>query len=200
MAIIQGELITLRTASTTDRPLIYQMGLSTDTIGHHFSKRTLAEFEASYHDRYFDNRDSTVCGGMMICVDDTPIGFISYGNTSGTVGGVEYPAVFGVMELDIWLYGEQNCGKGYGTDAVVTLAKYLHEMYGTHTVFMCPERNNPRAVRSYEKAGLTEVMGNEKQALLERIFMPEILASFDSNSEYLSIESLFMVKEFDTIK
>ena len=193
--MIQGKIITLKTASATDRPLIYKMGQSTDILRNHFPEKGFADFEAGYHDGYFDSCDPSVCGGMMICVDEMPVGFISYGNTSGTVGSVYYPAILGVMELDIWLYGEQNCGKGYGTDAVITLSNYLHQTHGIHTVFMCPSRSNPRAIRAYGKAGLIEITGNKKQTLLERIFMPEVLASFDSNSEYLSDESVFMVKE-----
>ena len=71
--MIQGKNITLKMASTADRPLIYQMGLSTDYMRQCFAydyPNGLASFEKDYEDRYFDNRDPAFCGAMLICAGE----------------------------------------------------------------------------------------------------------------------------------
>ena len=165
---IQGELITLRTAKLEAQKLIYEMGLSTDYMRKCFEEgypEGLETFKKSYTERYFDNREPYVCGGVMICLDNIPVGFISYGQISDP-SYKEWVYHFGTMELDIWMDGEKNCGKGYGVDAITTLSDYLHEKYNIDLFMICPARINPRAIHSYEKAGFNEVSHDEKHKVL----------------------------------
>ncbi len=53
-------------------------------------------------------------------------------------------------------------GKGYGTDALKTLAKYLFDNFDVSKVWIEARANNPRAIRAYEKAGF------KKETLLEK--------------------------------
>jgi aminoglycoside 6'-N-acetyltransferase len=48
-------------------------------------------------------------------------------------------------------------GRGLGTDAVRTLARYLIEVRGHHRLTIDPAADNARAIRSYEKVGFRPV-------------------------------------------
>lgn len=149
-----------------------------------------ASFAESYYDIHFDDRAPSVCGGMMITLEDEPVGFISYCSAS-------YGKVYlnpGIMEVDIWMNGEENCGKGFGCDAVVTLGDSLHDRYGIHSFFMCPEKSNPRAVRAYEKAGFREIDGYEKQRIINSYYVPEFLK--EEEIDTLNDDYAFMIKEY----
>jgi aminoglycoside 6'-N-acetyltransferase len=48
-------------------------------------------------------------------------------------------------------------GRGLGTDAVRTLARYLLEVRGHHRLTIDPAADNARAIRTYEKVGFRAV-------------------------------------------
>ena len=48
-------------------------------------------------------------------------------------------------------------GRGLGTDAVRTLARYLLEVRGHHRLTIDPAADNARAIRTYEKVGFKPV-------------------------------------------
>jgi aminoglycoside 6'-N-acetyltransferase len=48
-------------------------------------------------------------------------------------------------------------GRGLGTDAVATLARYLIEERGHHRITIDPATDNTAAIRSYEKVGFKPV-------------------------------------------
>lgn len=148
--MIQGKIITLRTAKVEERKLIFDMGMKTNILTYSRSYNSnLEDFLNDYNESYFDDRDSSVCGGMMICLNKISVGFISYGLIDCGENRIN-PLI---MELDVWLDGEECCGKGMGSDAVLTLSDYLHLKYNIHTFIMCPSKTNTRAIRAYEKAG-----------------------------------------------
>ena len=95
------------------------------------------------------------------------------------------------MEIDIWMKGEENCGKGLGNDAMIALTDYLNEAHGIHTCIIVPERSNPRAVRAYEKAGFAEVECNKRQGLLKALYQPEYLVNFIEELDYLNKDHTF---------
>lgn len=195
---MQGKIINLRIAKLEERELIYEMGLSTDYMKHCFEESFETGFEAfkeNYIDSYFDDKESSVRAGMMICLDATPIGFISYSQVSDFCDR-EWIYHFGTMELDIWMNGELHCGKGYGLDAIVTLTNSLHEKFNINKFMMCPERKNLRAIKAYRKAGFIELTLVKKQKLLLEIFNQQGLSSLKVDDEYLSEEFCFMVKTY----
>jgi RimJ/RimL family protein N-acetyltransferase len=57
-------------------------------------------------------------------------------------------------ELRIFLGGAQ--GKGFGTRASKLLLRFAFEKLGLHKVYLFVSTANPRACRSFEKAGFTE--------------------------------------------
>jgi aminoglycoside 6'-N-acetyltransferase len=58
--------------------------------------------------------------------------------------------------IDIFLHSRFQ-GRGAGTDAVRTLARYLLEERGHHRLTIDPAADNIRAIRSYEKVGFKPV-------------------------------------------
>jgi aminoglycoside 6'-N-acetyltransferase len=58
--------------------------------------------------------------------------------------------------IDIFLDPELH-GRGLGTDALVTLVRYLIDGRGHHRITIDPAVDNLAAVRSYEKAGFRRV-------------------------------------------
>lgn len=191
--MIQGKDVTLRMGKLEEQKLIYEMGLSTEYMRGRFAldfPNGFESFAKSYYDIHFDNRAPSVCGGMIISLKGEPIGFISYCSIS-------YGKIYlnpGIMEVDIWMNGEENCGKGLGQDAVITLMDHLHAAYDIRVFFMCPEKSNPRAVRAYEKAGFAEIMGNEKQRMIKAFYAPDFLEQEGVGT--LSEDYAFMVKEY----
>jgi aminoglycoside 6'-N-acetyltransferase len=58
--------------------------------------------------------------------------------------------------IDIFLHSRFQ-GRGIGTDAVRTLARYLLEERGHHRLTIDPAADNLRAIRTYEKVGFKAV-------------------------------------------
>jgi aminoglycoside 6'-N-acetyltransferase len=58
--------------------------------------------------------------------------------------------------IDIYLSPEVH-GKGLGTDAVRTLARYLITEHGFHRLVIDPAADNAAAIRCYEKVGFRPV-------------------------------------------
>jgi aminoglycoside 6'-N-acetyltransferase len=58
--------------------------------------------------------------------------------------------------IDIFMHGRFQ-GRGLGTDALRTLARYLIEVRGHHRLTIDPAASNARAIRSYEKVGFRPV-------------------------------------------
>lgn len=58
--------------------------------------------------------------------------------------------------IDIFMHSRFQ-GRGLGTDAVRTLARYLIEVRGHHRLTIDPAADNARAIRTYEKVGFNPV-------------------------------------------
>ena len=188
--MIQGKYITLRTARVNERKLIFDMGIKTNILTYSDTyNKNLESFMMDYEERYFDNRDPSSCGGMMICLKDTIIGFLSYDTLRN-----------GIMEIDIWMDGEKHCGKGFGSDAVFTITDYLNQKYNVRTFFMCPSKMNVRAICAYKKAGFRQVSAIEKQSMIQNLFTYDEIQSLKQDTECFSDEFVFMIKLYDNEK
>ena len=58
--------------------------------------------------------------------------------------------------IDVFL-GPQGRGRGFGPDAIRTLARYLFEVRGHHRLTIDPAASNERAIAVYERVGFRRV-------------------------------------------
>ncbi|MDN5200326.1 GNAT family N-acetyltransferase [Fulvivirgaceae bacterium BMA10] len=149
---IEGTLTTLRPATMNDKRAIYQWMAESDLtslmIGPpNFPDHpipTWEEFLDDYEDYFFDGSKPLLGHSFIIELNEQPIGQINYGEI--------YPDDQ-VTELDIWLSARKYIGKGYGTDALITLCSYLHQKFHVKKFMIAPSERNIGAIKAYKKAG-----------------------------------------------
>ena len=151
---IQGERVVLRPATPEDEPQILEWLLHSDVtpsvLGPPlFPERPLPTPEDSaitFAPHYFDGTAPELGQCFLILVDGTPVGQVCNNDVHEQDGWKQ-------VELDIWMGSEERCGKGYGTDALNSFCRHLHERFGVERFMVQPSARNPRAIRAYEKAG-----------------------------------------------
>jgi RimJ/RimL family protein N-acetyltransferase len=111
--------------------------------------------------------------------DDRLIGFIdlaaiSFQHGEGWVG-------MAIGERDCW-------GQGYGTDALRLVLRYAFQELDLHRVSLGVFANNPRAIRSYEKAGF-RFEGIERQATIREGAYYDTFYMGVLRSEWLALQA-----------
>ena len=152
---IIGNIIELVPAMLEDRQKIYEWCFHSETTKSHsgppdypnVSIPTFKEFYDEYADYFFTGSELANGRGFIITYEEKPVGFISY---------CSFHLKKHKAELDIWINCEANCGKGFGTDAVSTLAEHISKTLGVCEAIMRPSIKNVRAVNSYKKVGFKE--------------------------------------------
>jgi aminoglycoside 6'-N-acetyltransferase len=90
---------------------------------------------------------------------DTHSGFVIELD-GGVVGAIQYDEndtpMYKSAGIDLFITTPRH-GRGIGTDAVRTLARYLIEERGHHRVTIDPAADNAAAIRCYEKVGFRPV-------------------------------------------
>ena len=94
---------------------------------------------------------------MPTDVDWIPIGTCSFHEIDWRCRVAEFGIVIG--EKRFW-------NQGYGTEAVKLLAKHGFETLNLHRIWLRVYANNPRAIRSYEKAGFVHE-GRMREAMFK---------------------------------
>ena len=151
---IQGERVVLQPATPEDEPHILHWLLRSDVtpslLGPPlFPERPVPGPDDSsqrFDPHYLDGTAPELGRCFLILVDGEPVGQVTYNDIMGWDGRKR-------VELDIWMRSEACCGKGYGTDALDALCRYLHERFGVEDFMVQPSARNPRAIRAYEKVG-----------------------------------------------
>ena len=89
-------------------------------------------------------------------------------------------ATFGI------LLGEKDCwNRGYGTEATRLTLDYAFNVLGLHNVMLTVYANNPRGMRTYEKAGF-KLVGRRRGARkvgdqrYDEVFMDVLASEFES--------------------
>lgn len=164
--MIRGLLVTLRPAGEQDRSAIYHWLAESDLTASMLGPPVFPEtpvptwqqFCEDYGPHFFDGTRQESGRSFIIEVDGPVVGHVSY-------DGMDLDR--GVVELDIWLACQEVCGHGYGSDTLVTLARYLHETFGVTEIILRPSRRNTRAIRAYARAGFAMLpLTNEQQAVI----------------------------------
>jgi RimJ/RimL family protein N-acetyltransferase len=105
---------------------------------------TFKEFCKDWKKHYFDGSAPEKGRCFVILIDDTAIGQVNYNEIDRRNDSVE---------LDIIIAEDRYKNKGYGTDALQTLSKYLFLVMAIQKCWIDVVSKNPRAIRAYQKAG-----------------------------------------------
>ena len=151
---IQGKRVVLRPATPEDEQDILDWLLRSDVTPSMsgsplFPGRPVPLLDDSSErldSHYLDGTAPHLGRCFLIVVDGESVGQVTYNDI------MELDGRKGV-ELDIWMRSEACCGKGYGTEALDALCRYLHDRFGVEQFMVQPSARNPRAIRSYEKLG-----------------------------------------------
>jgi aminoglycoside 6'-N-acetyltransferase len=138
--VLRGERVVLRPLVADDRDRLIEI-LSDPTVQQWWDSRGP---EHSAHELLED--DEVV--PFAIELDGEMIGSIQYHE----VDEPEYRSA----GIDVFLDAAHQ-DRGYGTEAVRTLARWLLEVRGHHRLTIDPAAANIRAIRSYEKVGFRRV-------------------------------------------
>ncbi|MHC4252201.1 MAG: GNAT family N-acetyltransferase, partial [Planctomycetota bacterium] len=120
MTTLRGSRVALRPATEADRASVYawlaRSDLTPSMMGPpQFPDHpvpTWEEFCADYKPHYFDDSLPQAGRCFIIVVDDEDVGVVGYNRIDPTAAE---------CELDIWLRSERDCGRGYGSDAPITV-------------------------------------------------------------------------------
>lgn len=152
---IQGNKVNLRPATMQDRRQIYDWLANSDLTRQVMGPPTYpdiiipswTQFKQDYKEYFFDSSQPLEGRCFVIQVNSESIGQINHDKI--------YPED-NSTELDIWLKSSAYTGKGYGSDAIVTLCGFLNQKYSCKKFILAPSRRNTIAIRSYKKAGFIE--------------------------------------------
>lgn len=139
-AVIRGERLVLRPLRPSDRERLIEV-LSDPTVQQWWDSRGP---EHSAHELL--EEDEVV--PFAIELDGEMIGSIQYAE--------ETDPDYRHAGIDVFLVAPHQ-GRGLGTEAVRTLARYLFEVRGHHRLTIDPAAANARAIRTYEKVGFRPV-------------------------------------------
>jgi aminoglycoside 6'-N-acetyltransferase len=137
---IEGELVRLRPLVASDRDAL--LGILRDP--------SVVEV--------WDSRGAEVSADELLADDEVTAFAVEVdGEFAGSIQYVEEDEPdYRHAGIDIFMSSRFQ-GRGLGTDAVRTLARYLLEVRGHHRLTIDPATANVRAIRAYEKVGFKPV-------------------------------------------
>ena len=153
--MIRGIEISLSPALPKDRYDIYYWSMHSD-IAHmmvgppHYPElptTTWEEFKIDFEDYYFSDERPLDGRCFIILYQDQRAGQINYNQIDRDQN---------MVEIDIWLAGSAFTRKGIASDAINTLARWLHERYDCSHFILAPSARNKGAVACYRKLGFDE--------------------------------------------
>lgn len=146
---IKGEKTTLIPMKLKEREDFYS--LATKSYGSRFwydgetkRERPKKEFFKKWNYCYLNSRKANSGKCFWIWANKKRIGLITY-------NGIDTKNK--KVELDIIIGDKENMGKGFGTDALKTLIKYLFMKFNLNKIWIEARANNLRAVKAYQRAG-----------------------------------------------
>lgn len=151
--MIKGDKVGLVPAELSDKQRVYDWCFHSETTKSHSGPPDYPEhpiatweefFDEGYFDYFFTGAQPQSGRGFLIVHGEEAVGFVSY---------TSFHLKPNKAELDIWMNSEAHCGKGFGTDAIVSLGAFLFENMGIHELIMRPSVRNTRAIKAYGKAG-----------------------------------------------
>jgi RimJ/RimL family protein N-acetyltransferase len=147
--IIRGEKVILRPMTVDEVPLLYQWATQSEAAPFWYGEMvgepvpTYEQFGREFPDYYFDSSQPEKGRSFAILIENRPIGEINYNEINRENNSVD---------LDIIIAEDSDKNKGLGTDALMTLARYLFQEMNIELCWLETITRNPRAIRAYEKA------------------------------------------------
>jgi aminoglycoside 6'-N-acetyltransferase len=136
--ILQGNRVVLRTGTESDVPRLSTISREPEVM-QWWSGLSDEEIREQFVDSPL---------GFVVEVDGEIVGAIQYSE--------EEDPMYRHAGIDIFLSAASH-GRGYGTDAVRVLARYLLFERGHHRITIDPAATNAAAIRTYEKVGFRKV-------------------------------------------
>ncbi len=169
--MISGARTKLRPATMADRRNIYLWMAHSDATSSMMGPPdypdhpipSWEEFLRDYGEHFFNTSGDGKGRNFIIIADGEEVGTVGY----DLCDKQKSRAV-----LDIWLRGEEYCGRGHGTDALNALCHHLFDEYGIRNLFISPSSRNRRAVAAYSKCGFRQVDMSDEE--LEAEFGREV--------------------------
>lgn len=140
----------MRTMKAEEIPVFFKWATQSDATPYWYGELqgdkvpTIEEFLRDWKSYYFDGSAPEKGRCFAILINKEAIGQINYNEINRKDNSVE---------LDIIIADDENKSKGYGTDALRTLSKYLFEKMSIQTCWIEVIERNPRAIKAYKKAG-----------------------------------------------
>ncbi|MCL2847911.1 MAG: GNAT family N-acetyltransferase [Firmicutes bacterium] len=185
---LYGKIITLTPATLEQRQMIYEWCFHCETSKFHsgadFPNTEIPSYEdfcEDYVDYFFTDTEPNKGRGFIILHGNNPVGFISYSS---------YHLKPHKSELDIWMNSLNNCGKGFGTDAIITLGNYLNKELGIEELIMRPSIKNINAIKSYKKSGFEEIN------IPPTVYLLDEYVSLYGDGDYGVDETVLLIKRF----
>ncbi len=88
------------------------------------------------------------------------------GRYIGNIGIKGISLVHRRAEMGISIGSKQDWGKGYGSDAIVTMLRYAFDTLGLHTVKIRAHEDHARALEMYRRVGFVDV-GRDREAVFQ---------------------------------
>jgi RimJ/RimL family protein N-acetyltransferase len=147
---LRGDQVLLRPTTPEEIPQVFAWATNPDPeVQRYFygdKIPTYEEFLEEWEPHYFDGSQPTRGRCYTILAGGTaPIGIVNYN---------EFDAEGKRVTFDIIIGERENLGRGYGSDALRTLVRYLFATFSTLEIAIIGANPaNARAIRAYEKAG-----------------------------------------------
>jgi RimJ/RimL family protein N-acetyltransferase len=155
MIVASGTKVALRLASLRDREAAYGWCARSDLTSTFcgaplYPDHPVPAFEAfcdDYLPFYFDGTRPFDGRALVIQVDGTDAGFLSYGQIN---------LLHDVVEIDLWLAARAFCGRGCGSETLSLACAWMQASFGIDRFLVRPSRRNVHALRAVRRAGFRE--------------------------------------------
>jgi aminoglycoside 6'-N-acetyltransferase len=137
MTELRGERVLLRPMEPDDAPRLREI-LATPEVAKWWGAKPEG----------FPLRDDPGATRFVMVVDGEVAGLVQWDE--------EKEPDYRHASIDLFLEPSLH-GRGYGTDAVATMANHILQKEGHHRITIDPAADNAAAIRSYEKAGFRPV-------------------------------------------
>jgi RimJ/RimL family protein N-acetyltransferase len=116
-----------------------------DNIGGNYYNNNIISCRNWFEEKLKDDR--SVLFAIVLVQSDTPIGYFEF---------TELDHIHRTGSFCVFIAGDENRGKGYGTEAVRLAVRYGFDVLNLRNIDLKVYAFNERAQKSYEKAGFRE--------------------------------------------